>query len=455
MFKIKSIILSAALLLTGLASYSQVSETVNLTAAGTLKTYSFTNPAATITNLTVTGRMDARDIQFMRDSMDVLAVLDMGGVTIDAYTGTAGTAYGINYSYLANEMPSESFTKTLEFPNVSKTSLVSVVFPSNLNSIGGSAFFRCYGLTSIHLPSGLTSIGDGAFSQCNALAAITNLNPVPITIDPEVFYGVNKSTCVLTVSSASLASYQSAPVWQDFSTITGNGITVSVISNLPLLSSISGLDNRFYTLNESVTVTATPFLANATFENWTSNGVVLSTVNPFTFTVTSDTIIVANFVADTFTVFVSVNNAAYGSVSGGGVYNANDKATLTAIANPGYAFDYWLCGGSMVIGSPYTFTVTSDTSVVAYFKTGIGISETTTQSGIVLYPNPVKDAISITMQDNTSQVTFMLYDIQGRQLVQQDIHTENTVSVAHLSSGMYIYTILTEEKRITGKIVKE
>jgi hypothetical protein len=74
---------------------------------------------------------------------------------------------------------------------------------------------------------------------------------------------------------------------------------------------------------------------------------------------------------------------------------------------------------------------------------------------ITLYPNPVKDAISITMQDNTSQVTFMLYDIQGRQLVQQDIHTENTVSVAHLSLGMYIYTILTEGKRITGKIVKE
>jgi hypothetical protein len=41
MHKIKSIIFSVALFMAGLTTFSQVSETVNLPAAGTLKTSSF------------------------------------------------------------------------------------------------------------------------------------------------------------------------------------------------------------------------------------------------------------------------------------------------------------------------------------------------------------------------------------------------------------------------------
>jgi hypothetical protein len=85
----------------------------------------------------------------------------------------------------------------------------------------------------------------------------------------------------------------------------------------------------------------------------------------------------------------------------------------------------------------------------------IGIATVAAENGIGIYPNPVKDAISIVLPENITQASFSLYDIQGKQLLQQDIRKDNTVSVAHLSSGMYIYAIVTDGKRMTGKIVKQ
>jgi hypothetical protein len=59
-------------------------QTVNLTAAGTLKGV----PGITrITHLTLTGSIDARDVQFMRDNMPLLLELDLEGASVVAYSG--------------------------------------------------------------------------------------------------------------------------------------------------------------------------------------------------------------------------------------------------------------------------------------------------------------------------------------------------------------------------------
>jgi hypothetical protein len=206
----------------------------NLTAAGTLKNIS---GIKSITHLTLTGDIDARDIQFMRDSMDVLINLDLSGASIVAYTGMEGTYYGYDTTYPANEMPLYAFRGkqsllSFAFPSDltsigdmafgNCSGLTSVTLPSGLTSIGYIAFVYCSGLTSVTLPSGLSSIGSYAFSNCSALTEIINQNPVPIAIYPNVFNGVNQPACTLKVAFGSLDAYRAADVWKEFFIMEAN-----------------------------------------------------------------------------------------------------------------------------------------------------------------------------------------------------------------------------------------
>ena len=81
----------------------------------------------------------------------------------------------------------------------------------------------------------------------------------------------------------------------------------------------------------------------------------------------------------TFTVTVSTNNPTYGTVSGGGEFNAGETCTVTATANPGYFFTGWSNNGELVSGdAEYTFNVASNMNLVANFSVGVLIGEATT-----------------------------------------------------------------------------
>ena len=51
--------------------------------------------------------------------------------------------------------------------------LTSVTIPSNVTSIGDSAFYDCSGLTSITIPDSVTDIGNIAFTNCSGLTSVT------------------------------------------------------------------------------------------------------------------------------------------------------------------------------------------------------------------------------------------------------------------------------------------
>jgi hypothetical protein len=74
--------------------------------------------------------------------------------------------------------------------------LRTVTFPSTLQTIGGDAFYRSWDLTTIN-------------------AKMIN----PIVISNSVFAGINKTTCILHVPVGSLAAYQSAQYWNEFTNI--------------------------------------------------------------------------------------------------------------------------------------------------------------------------------------------------------------------------------------------
>ncbi|GHV67289.1 hypothetical protein FACS1894199_12460 [Bacteroidia bacterium] len=178
------------------ANFGNTLRTVDLgTNSGTLAdTLSAT--ANTITHLKVTGEIDARDVKFLRDSMDYLAELDLSEATVVEYTGTAGTEmYGVGpRTYPANEMPLHSF--------INKSSLTKVQLPSGLTSIGDYAFFMCSNLTGVlSLPSGVTNIGEGAFIDCSSLSGALTLPSGLKTIGNQAFTNCTGLSGALTIPS--------------------------------------------------------------------------------------------------------------------------------------------------------------------------------------------------------------------------------------------------------------
>lgn len=123
---------------------------------------------------------------------------------------------------------------------------------------------------------------------------------------------------------------------------------------------------------ESCTVTATA-AENYVFSNWTENGNEVSKSASYTFEVTKNRTLIANFVAkapDKFTVTTTSTPATGGTVSGGGQYDDGTECVITVTTNPGYQLDQVYVDGVPVVltGNSYTFTVTKDVEVEAQFS---------------------------------------------------------------------------------------
>ena len=134
--------------------------------------------------------------------------------------------------------------------------------------------------------------------------------------------------------------------------------------------SITTTGGNTYYQGQTCTVHATPN-NGYTFVNWTENGTQVSTNPNYTFTVTGNRILVANFQAQTqqYNISVSANPNNGGSVSGGGTYNQGTSCTVHANANNGYTFINWTENGTQVsTNANYTFTVTGNRNLVANFQ---------------------------------------------------------------------------------------
>ena len=145
-----------------------------------------------------------------------------------------------------------------------------------------------------------------------------------------------------------------------------NNYNITATANPSAGGTVSGAGT--YNHGVSCTLTATAS-TGYTFTNWTENGNVVSTNANYTFNVTGNRTLVANFALNTYTITASANPSNGGTVSGAGAYNHGASCTLSATANTGYTFVKWTKNGSQVSTSAnYTFTVTEAGEYVAHFS---------------------------------------------------------------------------------------
>jgi len=117
------------------------------------------------------------------------------------------------------------------------------------------------------------------------------------------------------------------------------------------------------------TVTATPNSGYA-FANWTENGSVVSTAPSYSFTLTGNRNLAANFPVNpvNYTIAVGASPSAGGTATGGGTFTSGTPHTVTATANSGYTFTNWTNNGTVVsTAASYTLTLTGNLNLVANF----------------------------------------------------------------------------------------
>ena len=119
--------------------------------------------------------------------------------------------------------------------------------------------------------------------------------------------------------------------------------------------------------NEVCTLSAMPN-EGFSFENWTEDATVVSTDMDYSFAVTSDRSLTANFILNSYSITAEPQPTEGGIVMGAGQYDYGSMATLTAVPNETYYFINWTENGELVSTQPeYSFLVTSDHHLVATF----------------------------------------------------------------------------------------
>ena len=226
---------------------AQVSKTINVSTSGTLSTLLTTTELNTVTDLIITGTMDARDFKTIRDKMPMLTHIDLSGATILSYTGTDGSYQGSGtVIYPANCIPKNAFS--------GKIKLNSIIIPSTVTSISSYAFSNCIGLISFVIPSTVNSIEELVFYGCTGLTSIySNMSyPVDLNNSYGVFYNIGLSSCKLYVPYKSKALYAAAYQWNTFTTIiesTQGFITGSDKTKLAYTNGSSGEINILANVN--------------------------------------------------------------------------------------------------------------------------------------------------------------------------------------------------------------
>jgi len=75
------------------------------------------------------------------------------------------------------------------------------------------------------------------------------------------------------------------------------------------------------------------------------------------------------------------------------------------------------------------------------------------ETSFAVYPNPVKDVLTINTNNSVIISQIILYDVMGKQLIAT---TNTTLDISNLNKGVYFIRIMTSDKKVfTKKIIKQ
>jgi hypothetical protein len=143
-----------------------------------------------------------------------------------------------------------------------------------------------------------------------------------------------------------------------------------------------------------------------------------------------------------------------------------------------YIASSWDTGGSVWVGLLQTF-ITYGTQGALNYSVSIGytwdavgglwLSQTRTtnwysdlatsidkipEKGLNVYPNPVKEFIVFDLPDISGSATVIIFDMQGKKVLEQQLSGNKQIAVNNLPKGMYVYKIISNGVTYSGKLLK-
>ncbi len=367
---------------------AQISKTVNLSTQGELSTTLTPNELATITDLSITGLVDARDFKTMRDSMPILTIVNLTGASITSYTGANGPDWNTT-NYETNLIPARSF--------INKSTITTIAFPQATTEIGEFAFSGCNKLTQVYLNSSLTTIGDFVFNSCEKMTQITL--PTSITsIGSDVFADCTRLT---TITIPPLVTNLKGNLFE-------NNYGLQTVSLSEGLTSIGGY--LFFECNSISTITipsTVTFIGSSAF--WECYG--LSTVyclatNP------------AN-------ISISSNAFEHAEISNSILYVPANTKALYEVA------DVWKDFGTIVE------IISTTNPIPSKFEP------------LNVYLNANSQILNV--DAGNAQTRLTITNLSGRNVLTKIVSGQSSLNIGYLNNGLYLVTVNGKTTRFMKK----
>ena len=272
-------------------------------------------------------------------------------------------------------------------------SLLSVIIPNSVTTIGKSAFTDCGHLASATISSGINRIEESTFENCTSLVTITIPSNVA-NIEDKAFNGCSSLHEVISLA------------------VLPPSLGEEIFSATAILKVPCGSADYY----------------NSAASGWTQYFVGIEEICNVTITVTSA-------------------NENMGTVSGGGEYEVGTEITITATPNQGYRFVSWNDGNT---DNPRTITVTEDATYIASFEEGVGIESRDMLSELAFYPNPTSGIITFNRSDI---MKVEVLDAMGRTV--EVYENAYTIDISKLAKGYYAMRVTTAEGVAVRKVIRK
>ncbi len=413
------------------ASYTFTNWTENGNVVSSNASYTFT----VNTNRTLVANFTAQSQQY---TINVSANPNNGGTV-----SGGGTYYeGESCTVRATANTGYTFTNWTENGNIVSTNSRYTFTVTGNRTLVANFTMSTYTITATADPTvGGTVTGGGTFNQgqsCTLTATpATGYNFVNWTKNGQQVSTNATYTFTVTESATYVAHFQ----LQSF--------TISLSANPANAGTVSGDGN--YDYGTSCTVTATPY-QRYLFANWTENGTVVSTDQSYTFTVTANRNLVANFEIPMVEITTEVNPEEAGSVIGAGTYHYGDEVTLTIVRNEDWSFQNWTENGEVVsVEMNYTFIATEDRVLIANFVFTEGIGENNISANV--YPNPTSGEITL---EGEGLNHVRIVNAYGQTVYNAKVEGEQIrIDLSNVAKGIYMMHIEAESGQAVRKIVVE
>ncbi len=381
-------------------------------------------------------------------SAPVTVTVNANPAPVITATGSTTFCTGDNVTLTSSEATGNVWSTTETTPSITvdESAVITVTVTDGNGCTGTSSpvtTTESTGFTPVITAAGPVTFCDGGSVTISSSETSGNLwstgemsNSITVSQTQTVTL-TNSSACSLGTSNTIVVTENPNPVTP---TISANGpLTFCAGGNVVLTSSATSGNvwsntqtTNAITVTQAGSYTVTTTNANGCSANSTATVVTVNAVPVAAASLTNAITITATPAGQTYQWINCTTNAPVAGAT---------AATFTATANGSYKVIVTNASGCKDTSSCVTVSK-------------VGLEDLDAASGINLYPNPSNGMVTIT-SDFAQVVNVTVFDASGKELIQKDHVSGESIDLTKFESGMYIFKIRTSNGMSSHRVIVE